>query len=312
MTKIQRKILITNNQFSTSQVKQGPQQIEQEDALLSLQVRLLQLLNHQIGRYTCDDSTSIPEETAQALLQSLFFTLNIEQKNLASNALQLYHTDLNQRYQVGIATIKHKLCYGQKLWRTVYLNMPDIENRSLKDTLQSIGTFWKQYDFHFAAHEIPCDIDYQLCHPVSSALQGIDYINRYLEHLLIETKFLQQFEKSKMQQLLHAYCQDYHELLINLFDPVATNAVGLVLLHKDIFSLEITPTEQKKLLTLLLLLSKTETITKLQQTAIKLCQTLHVSHTELEPYIKKIGCRSLSSHEVCLLQRDLSGIFLCF
>lgn len=299
-----------NKPLPAFNMERTKQEQHQEEALFSLQVRLLQLLDRYIARYTCGDSSSVLQETAQQLLQSLYFTLNIDQNNLAASALTLYNVDLNQRYAVGISTIKHKLQYGKKLWQAACLSAPDIENWSLQDTLQSIGTFWQCYDYHFAAHEIPCDIDYQLCHPVPASLQGVDYINRYLEHLLTEHKFLQHFERDTTKQLLQGYCADYRELLINLYEPVATNSIGLALLHRDIHKLDITPHEQQELLAFFLPLSKTEAIIKLQQAAVAVCQDLQVQQTKIKPYTKQLAVELYPRIEAALLQRDLSGIFL--
>jgi len=56
-----------------------------------------------------------------------------------------------------------------------------------KDTLTNIDFFFKRYDYHFFAHEIP-DIFYQLNQPVPQELQGIEYVNEYLSRLLKENQ----------------------------------------------------------------------------------------------------------------------------
>lgn len=54
--------------------------------------------------------------------------------------------------------------------------MPPIRNVALRDTLASLGQLRQVYDTRFAAHEVPCDIDYQLSMPVDPWLLGLDYI----------------------------------------------------------------------------------------------------------------------------------------
>lgn len=46
-------------------------------------------------------------------------------------------------------------------WREICALMPPIRNVSLRDTLASIGQVKSMYDMRFAAHEVPCDIQYQ-------------------------------------------------------------------------------------------------------------------------------------------------------
>ena len=44
--------------------------------------------------------------------------------------------------------------------------MLPLRNVSLRDTLGSIGKISALYDIRFRAHEVPCDIQYQLSCPV--------------------------------------------------------------------------------------------------------------------------------------------------
>jgi hypothetical protein len=73
---------------------------------------------------------------------------------------------------------------------------------------------------------VPCDIDYQLCRPVPEDLLGVEYVNEYLRRVVLENDFLRRFPKEPVIKLLENYCPDYRGLLINLYEPVATNALG--------------------------------------------------------------------------------------
>ncbi|WP_368260345.1 DUF6179 domain-containing protein, partial [Clostridium paraputrificum] len=79
-------------------------------------------------------------------------------------------------------------------------------------------------------------------------MQGIDFINEYLTRLLFENKFCNNFEKEKIIGILKSYCRDYKGLLINIFEPVLTNVIGLEMLEADIFELEIKSYEREILL----------------------------------------------------------------
>ena len=116
-------------------------------ARAQLEAQLLSLLAWQARLFTAGDSTSLPEETARSLLESVE--------------------------------------YGKRLWLAACERLPPVENRSMQDTLRGIGTFFRRYDVRFFAHEIPCDIDYQLAIPVEPEQKGVDYVNRYLERLTL-------------------------------------------------------------------------------------------------------------------------------
>lgn len=211
-----------------------------EEQLL-LQQKLLSLLARQTARYTAGDSSSVPVETAERLLRSICFTLQIQPESCSGEYRALLNQDLGVLLVRGMEQLQQKLEDGQALWTALVTHLPLVTNIALNDTLQSIGTFWKRYDLRFFAQEIPCDIDYQLARPVPETLLGIDYINRYLQHLAMESDFLHHFRKEALVPLLRAYTPDYYGLLINLYEPAAANAVGLALLGQRPDELDIPP-----------------------------------------------------------------------
>ena len=100
------------------------------------------------------DSTSLPAETAAALAESILLTLGA-----GRNPAVLLSTDLHTDFRQGQRRLSQKLTLSQHLLQTALASRPHIENRSLSDTLNSLKSFSKRWDFHFFAQEIPCDID---------------------------------------------------------------------------------------------------------------------------------------------------------
>ena len=105
------------------------------------------------------------------------------------------------------------------------------------DTLKSIGRSFDLYDPVLSAHVEPCDIDYQLALPVPDSLLGIDYVHEYLRRLSIENSLLVRIEPEALTSLLDSWMPDWHDLVANLYEPVAyvllqstlmANAVELV------------------------------------------------------------------------------------
>lgn len=188
-----------------------------------LMEKLFTLTARQAALYTAGDSSSLPVETARELYASIRFCLRLDEPD---RARKLLRGDIGEAYNRGLDAIRHKIEYGKHLWLAVCGHMPEIENTSLSDTLKGIGGFWARYDFRFFAHQIPCDIDYQLAIPLPETLAGIDYINRYLESLAAENDFLLHFSKDAENGVLRAYCPDPRGQLINLYEPIASNALG--------------------------------------------------------------------------------------
>lgn len=251
-------------------------------------------LARRVALYTGIDHSSLPKDLAQELFESTAFTL--EQGAGAPG------NSLNAQFAAGLAVTKRKLEYGRKLWQAVRDGLPKIENLSLRETVKSIGFFWRRYDCRFFAHQIPCDIDYQLCRPVPETLQGVDYVNRYLSQLYVENEFLGHFDPQGAIAVLRAYCGDYRGLLINLYEPVATNALGLALIGGDVSALDISPRQREEIGEVL----RREGAERLGGAAEKLCTLLNIQSKAGREYLSGLATDLIPR----IRQTDLEGIFL--
>lgn len=192
--------------------------------------RLLPLLAEQTRRYTGGESSSVPAETARLLLDSLLYCLGLSQPPSPARARTILSGDPWAELQQGQARIRERMAYGQRLWQALRDSPRPVSNLALEDTLAGIAAFWKHYDPTLFAREIPCSIDYPLARPVSERLGGVDYVNRWLEHLAVELQFLDAFPPEQVIPVLERSCPDWEGLLVNLFEPAAANALGKALL----------------------------------------------------------------------------------
>lgn len=215
-----------------------------EEEAAVLRQRLFDLLVQQVRQYTGGESTSLPVETAQALFRSVCFALGLDPERPGGWRRDLLEDDLAERWRASQARIQVQLAKGQALWRKVCAALPPAENRAMRDTLRSIGGFWRRYDPRFFAQEIPCDIDYQLALPVPPEQQGVDYVVTYLEHLAVENRFLQRYPRKVLCPVWEAYCPHYRQEVLNLFEPVGINALGKTLLGQSQERLTFSPEER--------------------------------------------------------------------
>lgn len=275
------------------------------DQTLTIQRQLYLLLARQTQKYTSGESSSIPEELAAELLDSVCFCLKQHEAGLHV----LLHQDGMEALAEGIRRIGRKQIHGSIVWQQVCNHLPPVENQSMLDTLGGIGTFLKQYNPRFFAHQIPGDIDYQLSAPVSEQLQGVDYINGYLKHLAIENSFLRQFTKAALEPVLNAYCPDYRGLLVNLYEPVAANALGCVLLDRDIYALVI-PSDGYAVLYGYFAGRTTEEIKQiLNRAAQKLTEQLDMQSDSAKQYLYAYTQRLVPRIAVVHSSEGLRGIF---
>ena len=228
-----------------------------EDALRA-QEALWALLRRQARLYA-PESSSLPAETAAALTESVLLTLGADR-----DPRVLLAPDLPEKFRQGQRRLAQKLKVSRRLWQTAWATRSEAENRSLLDTLNSLKHFPDRYDLRFFAQEIPCGIDYQLSQPVPETLRGVDYVNDWLDRS----------------------CPDYRGLLINLYEPIAVNALGLALLGDDPRSLTVSPPRRQRLESLFAGLPVPEQKRILDAGAAALCTALDIRSAALRSYVQ--------------------------
>lgn len=269
------------------------QTVLSEEEQMLVQMKLLELLERQTRKYTSGDSSSIPVELGQDLMNSIMFCMGVSVYGLDYRGQmdwkRILHTDFADIFQRGIAFIQEKMSYGEALWEKICMHLPEVRNQSMFDTLGSIGAFWKKYDYRFFAHEVPCDIDYQLCIPIAEEKQGIVYVLSYLEQLATENLFLSCFEKEAMRAVLNRYCPDYRGLLINLYEPIVTNAIGCAILNKGFHELVCSEKEQEVLTALFENLTEEEITDCIRSGAETVLKQISCDNRREEELIERYG-----------------------
>lgn len=285
------------------------EQLATPEELAAFEARFLGLLERRTAIYTQGDSTSVPKHVAADLLLSIAFVLGIDPSR-PEVPRELLTVDLEEEYRRRLDAIAERVAAAEKLWREVCATMPLIENIALRDTLKSIGGFFKWYDYRSMAHEIPCSIDYPLCHPVPETLQGIDYIEEYLRRLMIEADFLRRFELERVERVLAASSPDYIGLLVNLYEPVATNALGLALIDKEPRELLVPDEDREEIAERLRPLGDAARERVLRRAAMAACGAVGVEDEVAEEYLSGLAPEHLPRIAVALARGDLSGVFV--
>lgn len=289
----------------------GPLQADlSENDVIALQLKLFQLLTRRTGLYTMGDSSSVRVETAQELLASICFLLRLHMKESGLSPQKLLSFDAEEIFADAIRTVERKIQQGKKLYKTACLSIPDIENVSLIDTLRGIGTFFKRYNYRFFAHQTPGDIDYQLCNAMPETMKGVEYIVEYLRRLIIENDLLRHFRENSLIGLLSVYCPGYKDLLINLYEPVLTNAVGLALIGMDVYQLNISDADRSSILKLFESVPRKDAEALLRDSAESLSHQLEIRNAVAKEYMTKAAVNLYPRIEVALTVHSIDGIFI--
>ena len=212
---------------------------------LAWQAKLWELLRLQTERYTSGQSTSVRTDTAQALLRSICFSL--EQLRQAQPERELLREPPDALLRDAAEAVRRQTARTRLQYRRACRCLYQEESLSLRETLRDIGGFFRDYDPRFFAAELPCDIDYQLAHPVADDLMGVAWLRDYLDRLLTEDTVLHRFRPEAVRRVLAASCPDHRELLVNLYGTVADAALGVTMAEGDLFELDITAAGQAAL-----------------------------------------------------------------
>lgn len=280
-----------------------------------LQLGLYTLLAEETARYTMGDSSSIPVETAQSLYRSICFCLGLRLSRtgtLSDAARLMKEQALPALFLEGRALVRQELERGKQLFRKLQECGFETQNRAYLATCnEALPQFFQRYDFWHGTHDIPCMIDYPLCFPMEG--EGIAYVNAYLEQLLVETRFLLQFDQRTVARLLRGHCPEPDEALIDLFEPVYWNAMGRALLKLSIRPLNIRGTGRMALWRLMEGCSEDRLKELLHSAGTMLLNMEGIRHDDaLCAYLRRAEAELLNRILAQRTEEALLGIFTAF
>lgn len=220
--------LAADNYFLSLLAAGAKQGILTDADLARLQSESLALLAAQTAVYTGGESSSVRTETAQALLDSVFYTLGIVLKGFPTPdaALQaLKSRSLAVLLTEGQDGIRRRVTAARARHRRLVDALFETENVFYRTTAaDGIRGFFRLYRPALFANETHITADYPPLLPIAG-LCGIEFIERYLACLMAENRFLRCFQPKQVHLLLCALPEDYRKTPMNLCLPVLTAAL---------------------------------------------------------------------------------------
>jgi hypothetical protein len=272
-----------------------------------VKARLFALLAKQARRRTQGDHSSLREEDAAELLDSLQFTLRWHLHEQGMPLRKLLTADLDELLFQGQAALRVRLNVAETLYQIAVQRVATFGSRALSDTLTGVGQFFCTYDLSLYAHRIPAPVDYQLCLPVEERFRGVTYIQAYLERLLIENTLMTRFPQDRITALLSHVSPDYRELLINLYEPVAASAVGLKLLGCDITPLAVTCAQAADIFERLSVLPPDAAQSRMAEAADAVCAGLRLPGIKHAAYLRQTAETLLP--RIRISRQSAAGVF---
>lgn len=242
------------------------------------------ILAERIGRFTMGDSTSVPVETAQRLLESILFCVDLNRRAPSTEIPP--EAPLRARWQAGVQEARRIAKRAKLLLLQAQRMPPPVVNTAYCDTIDALPAFFAGYDADFFAQEIPCSFDYPLCRPVQDSLLGAEYMREYLRCLLTESSFLRVFTPETLRALYVRYYIDYADLLVNLFLPAAEMATLCALAGEDVRALWLPPEKLARVGRSLASLEEDEAKERMRQAVKHTLCTLHLAGDFLLHYMQ--------------------------
>lgn len=275
----------------------------------------LNLLKIQLKYYTKDESSSVMVEVAEKILNGVDYTIGVYLKSLENVDLiieELKVYSLDEIFKKGNDLIKEKVVKSKKLLGKIQENKLKVNNFSYSDTIDyGISLFFKQYNDFFLPQETPASIDYQLCLDNMNYV-GIEYIENYLHAVNLENKFSYYFSINEIKELLKGYDEKSELLLINIFELVLTNAIGLMICGQPLSSLNINNVDRNYIKEQLKELSQEKLEEELLMYASNLCEDLNIINSKLINYIYKAVFKIAPSIKGSIELNKLETVFIEF
>lgn len=202
---------------------------------------LLPLVARLTEKYTSMESSSVPYETAQMLMEAVLYCLNEnfaqEECSLKSgkkvvNTAELY----NRGYQIVI----EKVHQAKQIYEEIIDGFEDYGCRNYHDTLiKGMPAFFLHYDAKFQPQNHILTLDYPLL-VHQTKLAGIDLILEYLKSIRIEQEFLSRFDPRNIIQFFDSLLPEYQELYLdNLCYPILQQAIGCIIADQPVYELHL-------------------------------------------------------------------------
>lgn len=273
------------------------------------QQELFNLLEQQIEYYTDEEGQEPSNEFIQSLLMSVEYCMNSYYKAVEDG--EPYGMTINDDtkpslehvYELGIAAVKGCVVKSKQLLKQVKDTMIPVENTAYQQTITiEIPDFFQAYQPKTGAHRIEKEPDYILAVEVDG-LRGVEYMYEYLYRLLLENRFVNQFDVELVSTLLNGHHDKSRVYQINIYEIVLQNVLGLAILDRDIKSLFLNEFDLQQIATKLAKMSVAKVRIYLEELVNNLLKELGLAEKDMMTYTKE-KVKDIAKHLVKAIKTD--------
>lgn len=178
-------------------------------------------------RYAGNDSTSLPYETANQLMEAALYCIQEGERRLADSALPTQRKPNAQAlYDLGLEAIRQKALFCRMKYERLQRTFQSYGAALYEEAVtQEIPYFLTHYDVLFSPHEHGIALGYPTRRPIGD-LRGVHAVSAYLTCLSLEQRFLSALPEQFVRGALRFYSAEYRDLPFNLCGVVLRSVIG--------------------------------------------------------------------------------------
>ena len=221
-------------------------------------IELLPIVAKLAEKYTSKESSSITYERAEYLMEAVIYCINeyvdriagarsAEQSVLSFSATPSYDGENSrdsrlvsteklppeQAYEIGSRILMEKVKAAREKYNNMIGSFCAYGNENYYETVtKGIPGFFKWYDIRFAPQNSIITMDY----PVLMRMEkysGIDAIEKYIECIRLEQKFMGAFPEEYVTGVLTDYLPDYSIHFFNICSIFLRHVIGSMLTEEQ-------------------------------------------------------------------------------
>lgn len=167
-------------------------------------------------QYAGYDSTSIPYERAESLMQGVLYCIRAAERAYPNAMLSRGGLPARRVYEMGRSCVERRAKEALETYNALMADFDSYGNRCLYDTMtRQIPAFFRRYDSVFAPQDAVGGFDYPAGRDLSGE-EGIDYAAEYLRCMREEQAYLRSFPRESVLEALSRCDREYREAIMNL------------------------------------------------------------------------------------------------
>ncbi len=210
-----------------------------DNKINKIRAECFELLAKKSLEFTNGKSSSVRTEDAEAIMNSVFYTIGLALKDSPSvyDAVDIINNQsINSIFLSGERKLGIKIKTARFYAALVANTMIKTNNYTYNSTLNDgICGFFKIYNKKFGADRNEITADYPICLPIEN-LTGIEFVCKYLESVFYENSFCSLFGTSCINAILSGAYNDTAGEVFNIFSSILTACLCEELCGGNIFS----------------------------------------------------------------------------